>query len=139
MIDPLQASVRIATSGLDAQSTRLRVVAENLANANSIGRMAGAEPYRRKTVTFDSALDAESGSRLVNVKEYGFDSSPYRVEHDPGHPSADPNGNVRMPNVNMLVEMADMRETNRSYEANLQVVKQVRAMAAMTIDLLRGT
>jgi len=139
MIDPLQASVRIATSGLDAQSTRLRIVAENLANANATAKAAGAEPYRRKTVTFDAAVDSTIGARLVNVKEFGVDSSPYRVEYDPGHPAANENGYVKLPNVNMLVEMADMRETNRSYEANLQVVKQVRSMAAMLIDLLRGT
>ena len=139
MIDPLQASIQIATTGLDAQSARLRVVSENLANANSTGNAAGAEPYRRKTVTFDAAMDRAIGARVVNVKEYGVDSTPFRVEYDPGHPASDENGYVKMPNVNMLVEMADMRETNRSYEANLQVVKQARSMAAMTIDLLRGT
>jgi flagellar basal-body rod protein FlgC len=139
MIDPLQASMRIASSGLEAQSARLRVVSENLANVNSTGKTAGAEPYQRKTVTFDATLDRAVGAHTVVIREYGSDKSPFRVERDPSHPAADADGNVKLPNVNMLVEMADMRETNRSYEANLQVVKQSRSMVAMVIDLLKGT
>lgn len=138
MLDPLQASLSIASSGLEAQSTRMRIVSENLANANATGRTAGAEPYQRKTVTFDAEMDRAAGAQLVKVKEVGVDSSPYRVEYDPGHPAADKTGYVKLPNVNMMVEMADMREVNRSYEANLQIVKQVRSMFGMTIDLLRG-
>ena len=139
MIDPLQASMRIASSGLEAQSARLRVVSENLANVNSTGKTAGAEPYQRKTVTFDATLDRAVGAHTVVIREYGSDKSPFRIERDPSHPAADEDGNVKLPNVNMLVEMADMRETNRSYEANLQVVKQSRSMVAMVIDLLKGT
>jgi len=139
MIDPLQASMRIASSGLEAQSARLRVVSENLANVNSTGNTAGAEPYQRKTVTFDATLDRAVGAHTVVIREYGSDKSPFRIERDPSHPAADADGNVKLPNVNMLVEMADMRETNRSYEANLQVVKQSRSMVAMVIDLLKGT
>jgi flagellar basal-body rod protein FlgC len=139
MIDPLQASMRIASSGLEAQSARLRVVSENLANVNSTGKTAGAEPYQRKTVTFDATLDRAVGAHTVVIREYGSDKSPFRIERDPSHPAADADGNVKLPNVNMLVEMADMRETNRSYEANLQVVKQSRSMVAMVIDLLKGT
>lgn len=138
MIDPLQASVRIAGSGIEAQSTRLRVVSENLANANSTGRTAGSDPYRRKTITFDGEVDKMTGASLVKTKEGGVDPSPFRVDYEPGHPAADANGYVKLPNVNMLIEMADMREANRSYEANLQVVKQVRSMVSMTIDLLRS-
>ena len=138
MIDPLQASVRIASSGLEAQSTRLRVVSENLANANTTGKTAGSEPYRRKTITFEGEMDRAAGVNTVKIKDVGVDKAPYRVEYDPGNQAADQQGYVKMPNVNMLIEMADMRETNRSYEANLQVVKQVRSMTAMTIDLLRG-
>jgi flagellar basal-body rod protein FlgC len=138
MLDPLQASLSIASSGLEAQSTRMRIVSENLANANATGRTAGAEPYQRKTVTFDAEMDRAAGAQLVKVKEVGVDGSPYRVEYDPGHPAADKTGYVKLPNVNMMVEMADMREVNRSYEANLQIVKQVRSMFGMTIDLLRG-
>ena len=138
MIDPLQLSLRIAASGLEAQSSRMRVVSENLANAHSTGTTPGADPYRRKTVTFENELDRMSGATLVKLGGVGTDRSDFRVEHDPGHPAADAAGYVKLPNVNMLVEMADMREANRSYEANLQVIKQAREMVSMTIDLLRS-
>lgn len=139
MIDSLQASIQIASSGLEAQSTRLRVVSENLANANSTGRTAGAEPYRRKTTTFTAEMDRAAGVNVVKIKDIGVDRAPFRVDYEPTHPAADQDGYVKFPNVNSLIEMADMRETNRSYEANLQVVKQARSMVAMTIDLLRGS
>jgi flagellar basal-body rod protein FlgC len=138
MLDSLQASLTVANSGLEAQSTRMRIVSENLANANATGRVAGADPYQRKTVTFDAAMDRAAGVQLAKVKEVGVDTSPFRVEYDPGHPAADKAGYVKLPNVNMMIEMADMREVNRSYEANLQVVKQVRSMLSTTIDLLRS-
>lgn len=138
MIDPIQLASRIAASGLEAQSARMRVVAENLANAQSTGTTPGADPYQRKTITFENELDRASGATLVNVAGIGTDRSPFRVEHDPGHPAADAAGYVKLPNVNMLIEMADMREANRSYEANLQVIKQAREMVSMTIDLLRS-
>lgn len=138
MLDSLQASLAIAGSGLEAQSTRMRIVSENLANVNSTGRGAGADPYQRKTVTFDAAMDRVADARLVKVKEIGVDNTPFRVEYDPGHPAADRTGYVKLPNVNAMIEMADMREVGRSYEANLQIVKQVRSMFGMTIDLLRG-
>ena len=138
MLDSLQASLSVASSGLEAQSTRMRIVSENLANANATGRAAGSDPYQRKTVTFDAAMDRAVGAQLVKVKEVGVDQTPFRVEYDPGHPAADKAGYVKLPNVNMMIEMADMREVNRSYEANLQVVKQVRSMLSMTIDLLRS-
>ena len=138
MLDSLQASLSVASSGLEAQSTRMRIVSENLANANATGRDAGADPYQRKTVTFDAAMDHAAGAQLVKVKEVGVDRTPFRVEYDPGHPAADKAGYVKLPNVNMIIEMADMREVNRSYEANLQVVKQVRSMLGMTVDLLRS-
>jgi flagellar basal-body rod protein FlgC len=138
MIDPIQASLKIAGAGLDAQSTRLRVVSENMANANAAAKTSDADPYRRKTITFDAAMDRAIGARIVKVKDFGVDRSAFRLEYEPGNQAADAAGFVKMPNVNMLVEMADMRETNRSYEANLQIVKQARSMEAMTIDLLRG-
>jgi flagellar basal-body rod protein FlgC len=138
MIDPLQASMRIAGSGLEAQSTRLRVVSENLANAESTGSTPGAAPYARKTITFEGEMDRALGVPLVHVKDIGTDRAPFRMEHDPGNPAADQNGFVKVPNVNMLLEMADMREANRSYEANLQVVKQTRDLVSMTIDLLKS-
>lgn len=139
MIDPLEASIKIAASGLEAQSTRLRIVSENMANAQSTGSSPGADPYARKTVTFASELDKAAGVDLVAVKRVGVDRAPFRVEQDPGNPAADAKGFVKFPNVNIIMEMADLREANRSYEANLQVVKQTREMASMTIDLLRSS
>lgn len=139
MIDPLLSASRIAGSGLEAQSTRMRIIAENLANANATGDTAGADPYRRKTITFESVLDRASGANLVAVDGVGADRAPFRIEHDPSHPAADENGNVKLPNVNTLIEMADMREANRAYEANLAVIRQTRSMVSQTIDLLRSS
>lgn len=138
MIDPLRVAGKLAASGLEVQSRRVLVVSENLANAQSTGATPGADPYARKTVSFASVLDEQLGAELVKVDRVGIDSKPFRVEHDPSHPAADANGNVKLPNVDMLVELADMREANRSYEANLQVIKQVRSMGSMTVDLLRS-
>jgi flagellar basal-body rod protein FlgC len=138
-MDPLQASMKIAASGLQAQSTRLRVVSENISNAQSSGSTPGADPYARKTVSFESEMDRASGVRLVTAKRIGVDSAPFKIERDPSHPAADANGNVKLPNVNVLTEMTDMRESNRSYQANLQVVKQSRDMISMTIDMLRNS
>jgi flagellar basal-body rod protein FlgC len=139
MIDPLKAATSIAGSGLEAQSTRMRIVAENLANARSTGATPGSDPYRRKTVMLDDAFDRELGATRVAVKSTEVDNAPFRIEHDPGNPAADADGNVKMPNVDPIVEMADMREASRSYSANLQMIKQARSMVSMTIDLLRGT
>jgi flagellar basal-body rod protein FlgC len=139
MADPMQVALKVAASGLEAQSRRMLIVSENLANASTTGDTPGAAPYTRKTVSFESALDNASGANLVQVDRVDLDKKPYRVEYDPGHPAADANGNVKLPNVDMLVELADMRETNRSYEANLQVVKQARSLISMTIDLLRSS
>jgi len=139
MIDPIDASLKIAASGLEAQSTRLRVVSENLANAQSTATTPGGNPYTRKLVTFDSELDRASGAELVHVKKIGYDRTPFSAEYDPGNPAADAKGFVKMPNVNLITELADMREANRSYSANLQVVKQGRDLYTMTIDLLRNS
>lgn len=138
-MDALEASMKISGSGLQAQSSRLRVVAENMANARSTGASAGANPYVRKTVTFSNELDRATGADLVRVSAVGVDRSPFRIEHDPGNPAADANGNVKFPNVNILTEVADMREANRAYEANLQVMKQTRDLLSMTVDLLKGS
>ncbi len=139
MIDPLSSASKIAADGLRAQSTRLRVVSENLANAQSTGSTPGADPYARKTVSFEALMERGLDASSVHVKTIGVDDSPFRIEYDPGNPAADEEGNVKLPNVNMLVEMADMREASRSYEANLQMMKQVRSMFSATIDLLRNT
>ena len=136
-MDPLTTALRVAATGLEAQSERLRVVSENLANAQSTGNRADEDPYRRKTITFSSTLDRASGIAYVNTTGISADPTEFPIEYMPGHQAADENGYVRMPNVNMLVEMADMREANRSYEANLQVIKQARDLISMTIDLLR--
>jgi flagellar basal-body rod protein FlgC len=138
MFDPLAATMKIAGSGLEAQSLRLRVVSENLANMEATGRTAGSDPYRRKTVTFGTELDRLTQAPLVTVEGTVPDPSPFRMELRPGHPAADDKGYVKLPNVNMIIEMADLRQANRSYEANLQVIKQAREMITMTIDLLRG-
>jgi flagellar basal-body rod protein FlgC len=137
MIDPLQASLKIAGSGMEVQSTRLRVISENVANAESTGSTPGANPYSRKTVSFENELDRASGVQTVHIKRIGVDDQPFRIELDPGNPAADAKGFVKLPNVNLLVELADMREANRSYEANLQVVKQSGDLTSMTIGLLK--
>jgi flagellar basal-body rod protein FlgC len=135
--DPLQASLRIAASGLQAQSTRLRIVSENIANAQSTGPTAGAAPYARKTVSFESALDRATGANLVEVKAIGVDRTPFKLERDPGNPAADAQGMVKTPNVDVLVELADMREANRGYEANLQVAKGTADMLNQTVALMK--
>lgn len=138
MVDPLTASSRTAASGLEAQSMRMRIISENLANMESTGATRGSDPYRRKLVTFEAALDRLSGADLVTASRVIRDEKPFRLEFQPGHPAANEAGYVKLPNVNMIVEAADMREANRSYEANLQVIKQTREMVSMTIDLLKG-
>ncbi|MBO6718569.1 MAG: flagellar basal body rod protein FlgC [Rhizobiaceae bacterium] len=136
-MDPLFASLKVAASGMTAQSERLRVVSENLANAQSTGTLPGSDPYQRKTVTFAAELDRASGVNLVDITAVGTDPTEFPVEYRPGHEAADEFGYVKMPNVNILVEMADMREAIRGYEANLQNIKQSRELISMTIDLLR--
>jgi flagellar basal-body rod protein FlgC len=138
-MDPLSAAMKIAGSGLEAQSTRLRIVSENIANARSTGDTPGADPYRRKTVTFGAELDRATGVTTVGVKKLGEDTGKFVNEYDPDNPAADEKGYVKMPNVNVLVEMADMREANRSYEANLQTIKQSRDLISSTIDLLKNS
>lgn len=139
MADPLKVSQSIAAAGLDVQSHRMRIIAENMANAQSTANTPGGDPYTRKTIVFSNDFDEALSANVVGVEQIGTDSSPYRIERNPSHPAADENGNVKYPNVNMLVEMADMREANRSYEANLQMMKQSRAMVMMTVDLLRSS
>ncbi|GLS31307.1 flagellar basal-body rod protein FlgC [Mesorhizobium albiziae] len=137
-MDPLSTALKVAASGMTAQSERLRIVSENLANAQSTGETPGAEPYRRKTITFAAEVDRASGGTVVDVTSVSRDQGAFPVEFQPGHEAADENGYVKMPNVNVLVEMADMREANRGYEANLQSIKQARDLISMTIDLMRN-
>lgn len=139
MYDPLQAALKVSSSGLEAQSKRLRVVSENLANSQSTGRTPGSDPYVRKTISFESAMDEATGASTVKVAGIDRARTQFRVEYNPSHPAADAKGYVKLPNVDVMMEVTDMREANRSYEANLQVIKQARDMISMTIDLLRST
>ena len=127
----------ISASGLAAQSKRVRVVSENIANASTTAQTPEGDPYRRKTISFANALDLETGLPRVQVERIASDMAPFKLEFNPHHPAADEQGMVRMPNVDVLVEIADMREAVRGYEANLQTYKQARELVAMTIDMLR--
>jgi flagellar basal-body rod protein FlgC len=133
----LERALRISASGMAAQSTRLRVVAENLANRDSTGETPGADPYRRKTVSFASRLDHELGAETVRVSRVGTDPSDFKERYEPGHPAADERGYVRTPNVDSMIEMMDMREAQRSYSANLGVLETTRAMLLRAIESLR--
>ncbi|MGO9485851.1 MAG: flagellar basal body rod protein FlgC [Rhodomicrobium sp.] len=138
-MDNLAATFSIASSALSAQSQRIRIATENLANSESTGNTPGADPYTRKVVTFESQLDEVTGANLVAANGEDLDTAPYRIEKIPGHPAADKNGNVKLPNVNMLIELADIREGTRSYDSNVQVMKQARELVNMTIDLLKAS
>lgn len=133
----LVKALSISAAGLEAQGTRLRVIAENVANADSAAQSPGAEPYRRKVVTFSNVLDRELGIEQVEVKDITQDRSDFGRRLEPGHPAADPQGYIRTPNVNALLEVADMREAQRSYEANLKVIQSARTMLQQTIEILR--
>ena len=131
-------SMSIATSGLRAKEGRMRVISENIANADSTAKTAGGDPYRRKVPTFSSELDRTLDSRVVTLGKIKPDNSEFRVKHEPGNPAADANGNVKYPNVNSLVEMTDMREAQRSYEANLNIISATRRMIQRTLDILKA-
>ena len=136
-IDNLYRTLRIAAAGMKAQGTRLRVISENVANAESLPRRPGEEPYRRKTVTFKNELDRSLAIDKVRVDKIGIDRSEFDKRYDPNHPAADADGYVQVPNVNPLIELMDMREAQRSYEANLSVIKASKSMISSTIDVLR--
>jgi flagellar basal-body rod protein FlgC len=131
-------SMAIAASGLRAQSGRMRVIAENIANADSTAQQPGTDPYRRKIPTFRSELDRTIDATTIGLGKVRTDPSSFRTKYEPGHPAADASGYVKYPNVNSLVEMTDMREAQRSYEANLNVIGATRRMIQKTIDLLRA-
>lgn len=133
----LEKSLNISAAGMRAQGTRLRVIAENIANANSTAQTPGGEPYRRKLVTFDNELDRSLGLETVRVDSIVADRSAFQRRYEPGHPAADEEGYVLLPNVNSLMEMADLREAQRSYEANLKAIESSRSMLQKTIDILR--
>ena len=133
----LDRALRISAAGMQAQSLRLRVVAENLANRDSTGEAPGADPYRRKTVTFANRLDRATGTATVRVSRIGTTAGDFPRVHDPAHPAADASGYVKRPDVDSLVEMMDMREAQRGYSANLSVLEATRGMLTRTIEALR--
>lgn len=130
-------ALTISAAGMDAQTTRLRVIAENLANADTTSASPTGNPYRRKTVSFANTLDRAAGVETVRVKNIGKDSSAFPTRFDPSHPAADANGYVKTPNVNSFIEVMDMREAQRSYNANLQVMQVSRSMLTRTIEMLK--
>ncbi len=134
----LLKSIAVATSGLRSQSGRMRVIAENMANADSGPERAGADPYRRKIPTFQRRFDRELEAQVVDMGRVQRDQSAFRSKYEPGNPTADATGNVKMPNVNSLIETMDMREAQRSYEANLNLISSTRRMIQRTIDILRA-
>ena len=133
----LTQALNISASGMSAQTERLRIIAENIANQDSSGSTPGAAPYRRRTVVFANELDRSLGLATVRVKQVLPDPSEFPLKYDPSNPAADPQGYVKMPNVNGFVEMMDMREAERTYSANLNVMQASRAMLNRTIDLLK--
>jgi flagellar basal-body rod protein FlgC len=131
-------SMLIAASGLRAQSGRMRVIAENIANANSTATSANGEPYRRKVATITSDFNRQLGATLVESGKPVDDTSEFRTQYDPGNPAADKQGYVKLPNVNPLVEVMDMKDAQRSYEADLNVMDATKSMLSRTVDLLKG-
>ncbi len=136
-MDDLISSLKISAAGMKVQGTRLRVISENLANADSLPTGPGKSPYRRKNIQFQNVLDRELGLNLVKVKKIGVDKSEFNRRFDPSHPAADEKGYVQTPNVKTLIEVMDMREAQRSYDANLTAIRTARSMMRRTIDLLR--
>lgn len=131
-------SIMVAASGLRAQSGRMRVIAENIANADSTAKTPGGDPYRRRIPTFQARLDQELQATTVKLGRIAVDRSDFQMRYDPSHPAANANGYVKMPNVNRLVETVDMGEAQRSYQANLNVIRATRTMMQRTVDILRG-
>lgn len=131
-------SMQIAATGLRAQAGRMRIISENIANADSTASSPGADPYRRKIPTFKTEFDRAVGADVVELGKTVTDNSDFQLKYEPGHPAADKNGNVKYPNVNALVEMTDMRDAQRSYQANVNVITATRAMLQRTIDILKA-
>jgi flagellar basal-body rod protein FlgC len=134
----LLKAMTLAAKGMEAQGVRMRVISENLANAETTGKTSGANPYQRQIVTFKNELNRTDKMREVSVDKIMKDGSEFTMKYDPSHPAADDRGYVKMPNVSSLIEMMDMREAQRSYEANLGVIEVSRAMLMRTIDMIRG-
>jgi flagellar basal-body rod protein FlgC len=135
-MDSLSLISKVATSGLRAQGERMRIVSENVANANSTADTPGGDPYRRKVVSFGELLDDATGVSHVEISNVERDMTDFTVRYEPAHPAADESGFVKMPNVNPLIEMSNMREASRSYEANLTMLENARSMRNRLIDML---
>jgi len=136
-MDDIIKTMRISSAGMRAQGSRLRVISQNLANASSLPQEPGQNPYRRQVITFKNVLDRSIGLKTVRTGKVQPDRSDFNKTHEPSHPAADADGYVLTPNVNSLIEMTDMRQAQRSYEANLNVIKVSKGMLNQTIDLLR--
>ena len=134
----MSSALQIAAAGMRAQSARMRIIAENVANADSTAKGPDGQPYRRKIPVFSEELDRANGTPLVHMRKTERDHSDYRMVFDPGHPAANAQGYVKYPNVNTLVELMDMRQAQRSFEANISVIENSRAMLARTLELLRS-
>ena len=134
----LKSSMFVSASGMKAQGERIKLISQNIANSDSTAQTPGEEPFRRKVLTFKNYLDRGVDARVVKVDKIGSDKSDFELRYDPGHPAANSDGYVMMPNVNTMVEMADMREAQRSYEANLSVIDISRTLMMRTIQILRG-
>lgn len=137
MAGNLSVSADIAVSGMKAQAQRLRVISENMANADSLSTTPGGDPYRRQVVTFKDYVDSETGAQMVKVNKVVPDESQFPKKYDPNHPAADAQGYVAMPNVNPLIEMMDMKEAQRSYDANLSMMQTARDMNSKVLDILK--
>jgi flagellar basal-body rod protein FlgC len=137
MSDPLSVAMEVSGAGLEAQTQRMRIISQNIANATVTGQTPGSDPYSRKTISFSEALNRATGVTSIEVSNYGVDKSPFTLKYEPGHRAADESGMVKYSNVNTLMEMADMRESVRYYQANVETTKQVRSMITMTIDMMR--
>ncbi|MFV9875757.1 MAG: flagellar basal body rod protein FlgC [Rickettsiales endosymbiont of Dermacentor nuttalli] len=135
--DPLLTSIQVSTSALKAQSARLKVIAQNIANEDSTSTTKGRNPYRRKTIEFQSKFDRHLGASTVVVSKYGYDYSDFKKVFSPQHPAADQDGYVLYPNVSKIIENADAKEAQRSYEANLGIIEISKSMVDKTLDILR--
>ena len=133
----MSGSADIAVAGMKAQSERLRIISENMANADSIGIRPGEDPFRRQVVTFIDYIDKETGAKMVKVDKVVPDESQFPLKYDPNHPAANAEGYVAMPNVNPLKEMMDLKEAQRSYAANLSMMQTARDMNSKVLDLLK--
>lgn len=134
----LTKTMKVSAAGMQAQSARMRTISENLANADSLAATPGGDPYRRKVLTFKNELDRTTGTRMVKADKVVRDRSDFQRRFDPNHPASDAEGYVLAPNVNSLIEVMDMRQAQRSYEANLNVIEVAKSMIQRTIDILRS-